>query len=166
MAAYLGGRLVFGSGNTCPQDFLFLTGFFSGEPDSEVGAGVDSKPARTETSGVTSRKDSGLIMSCGLSVDGVVTSVPNSDGYISPGVERRDSVGEFSNLRFGVGVWAAQDSILAATTVGGLGVFCCLLIGCCVVFVECSTKGSDAAGKRMGDDWRCRPRSPILIRQE
>jgi len=27
--AYLGGRLVFGSGSCCPQDFLFLTGFVS-----------------------------------------------------------------------------------------------------------------------------------------
>lgn len=26
---YLGGRFVFGSGSCCPQDFLFLTCFFS-----------------------------------------------------------------------------------------------------------------------------------------
>jgi hypothetical protein len=37
-SAYLGGRLVLGSGKTCPHDFRFFVVFFS--PDSS-GAGLD-----------------------------------------------------------------------------------------------------------------------------
>jgi hypothetical protein len=43
-------------------------------------------------------------------------SAPKSEGYISPGVDKRESFGEFSNLIVGDGVcvwvWADQDSIL------------------------------------------------------
>lgn len=58
-AAYLGGRLVLGSGSTCPQDFRFLACFFSA-PGVEAAEGVDGmsmsteRPARTETSVVQS----------------------------------------------------------------------------------------------------------------
>ena len=39
--------------------------------------------------------------------------VPKRDGYISPGVERNDSAGEFSNLTSGDGVAVAfQASML------------------------------------------------------
>lgn len=55
--------------------------------------------------------DLGVMISTGFIV-AVETSVPKRDGYISSGVERRDSVGEFSNLSE-AGVWADQDSILA-----------------------------------------------------
>ena len=46
--SYLGGKLVFGTGNSWPHDFLFFTGFFSSalvspdcidESSSDVSAG-------------------------------------------------------------------------------------------------------------------------------
>ena len=51
-------------------------------------------------------------MSIGLAAGAGEDSAPKRDGYISPGVDRRDSVGEFSNLMAGEGVWAAvQESM-------------------------------------------------------
>ena len=68
----------------------------------DSGAGV-MEVARARRSVVSSTYDLGDIMSRGLRVDGAA-SEPNREGYISPGVERRDSAGEFSNLRLGDGV--------------------------------------------------------------
>lgn len=36
---YLGGRLVFGVGNSWPQDFLFFVGFFSSFSPFTLGSG-------------------------------------------------------------------------------------------------------------------------------
>jgi len=75
----------------------------AGDPDGVDG--VESVPARADTraasgSGfMSSAMDGGVIISKGfmvLGADGVVAA--NSEGYISPGVERKDSAGEFSNL--------------------------------------------------------------------
>jgi len=85
-----------------------------------------------------------------------VVSEPKRDGYSSPGVDRSDSVGEFSNLRFGVGVWAVQESILVTwgyyTTVGGLVFLLRVDWMRCVVLVEVkSTKEAMLQAKRECD---------------
>jgi hypothetical protein len=88
---YLGGRLVLGSGNCCPQDFLFFTCFFS-------GAGV---PGSIESLKLSSSYDCGVMASIGL-----MASLKRG-GYAVPGVETklsaRLSAGEFSNLMCVVG---------------------------------------------------------------
>lgn len=120
-ASYLGGRLVLGSGRTWPHDFLFLTGFFSGSGvPAVVGAAegvVREVWARTVRlvsilrSGCSSSvNDFGDIMSRGLTV--VAGLEPNKEGYISSGVESRDSAGESSYLMLGDAVCGSQESIL------------------------------------------------------
>ena len=55
--AYLGGRLVLGSGRTWPHDFLFLEDFFSW---ADVGEAPESSPpssARTAASTFSSLND-------------------------------------------------------------------------------------------------------------
>ena len=93
---YLGGRFVLGSGNCCPQDFLFFTGFFS-------GAGVPAMlPSITESPNMlSSSNDCGVMASFGF-----MACSAKSDGYEVPGVETklsaRLSAGECSNLMRGV----------------------------------------------------------------
>ena len=109
-----------------------MAGFFSssaaveesggaGDPDGVDG--VESVPARADTraasgSGfMSSAMDGGVIISKGfmvLGADGVVAA--NSEGYISPGVERKDSAGEASNLTLGDGVSCCQESISCGWT--------------------------------------------------
>lgn len=126
--AYLGGRLVLGSGRTWPHDFLFLVGFLSVvEPGVEgVSSGFVARPGRAGGDNsplLSSVKDWGVMISSGFIV--VAVDEAKRDGYMSPGVERKDSVGEFSNLMSGEGVWQSQDSIMVA---GGLGRFCVCVI--------------------------------------
>jgi len=108
--AYLGGRFVLGSGRTWPHDLRFLTGFFSGSGVLVVEAGGGVKvvwvsavrPASIVRSGcLASEAGWGDIISTGLTVVVGAGLVPKREGYISSGVERRDSAGEPSNLMFG-----------------------------------------------------------------
>ncbi len=99
--------MVFGSGSTWPHDFLFLVCLRSGSgvPATEELVCVrDVRPASMVRSGWSSSssslRDSGDIISRGLTVVGEAL-VPKSEGYISSGVESRDSVGEPSNLMLG-----------------------------------------------------------------
>jgi len=93
-----------GSGKTWPHDFLFLVGFLSpaaagvaGVPtDSATGVRVESADTSNEAA---SAHDLGVIISWGLSAG---DWVPKREGYISSGVERKDSAGECSNLRAGL----------------------------------------------------------------
>lgn len=48
----------------------------------------------------------------------VDAGVPKRDGYISPGADRKDSAGEFSNLISGEAVWLVQESMIAGECVG------------------------------------------------
>lgn len=85
---YLGGKFVLGSGNCWPQDFRFLTGFFS-------GAGVPALLPSIESPN-SSSNDRGVFIDSDGSMEW------KSDGYDSPGVESklsaRLSTGECSNL--------------------------------------------------------------------
>lgn len=60
----------------------------------------------------SSVNDLGDIMSRGLTV--VAGLEPNREGYISSGVESRDSAGESSYLMLGDAVCGSQESILVA----------------------------------------------------
>ena len=90
---YLGGRLVFGSGSCWPQDFLFLTGFFS-------GAGVPAvlPPFIDPPNMLSSSYERGVMTSDGS----MVSFVWKREGYAVLGVETklsaRLSAGECSNL--------------------------------------------------------------------
>jgi hypothetical protein len=98
---YLGGRLVLGSGRTCPHDFLFLAGFFSGEDVSGRGT---ASPESADISGLlSSANDWGDMISCGFMVS-VADGASKRGGYMSSGAERKDSAGDPSNLRSGDGV--------------------------------------------------------------
>lgn len=106
--------MVFGSGRTWPHDFLFLTGFFSvvsevvGTVASGVAAGVEAGTAGVETRSV----EAGGVMI--LSTGFIVGDVSNRDGYISPGVDKKDSAGDVSNLTEGVdmgGTWLLSEAI-------------------------------------------------------
>lgn len=115
---YLGGRLVLGSGNCCPHDFLFLTGFFS-------GAGVPETLGSIEPLKLSSSYDCGVMTSVGL-----MASL-KSGGYAVPGVETKLSAklsaGEFSNL-----IWVV-DSIVNEFDVIVPGLVVCgwlLVCGC------------------------------------
>lgn len=108
--------MVLGSGRTWPHDFRFFTGFFSDagvdgavvsvvsvEVGTFVGEAVGERAANAIVSGLDSaEKGGGVIMSMGFIV--FVEDVPdvvNNDGYISPGVERKDSAGDASNFTTG-----------------------------------------------------------------
>lgn len=75
--AYLGGRLVLGSGRTCPHDLRFLDGFFSGTGESGgVPRAVCALSTGLVAGACSSVKDLGVITSMGFSVFevGVATS--------------------------------------------------------------------------------------------
>lgn len=91
-----------------------MTGFFSLLPFGVWGVsgpGVISERDRKSGCSPSENVDLGVMASMGFIV-AVEESLPKRDGYISSGVERRDSVGEFSNLMADTGVWADQESIL------------------------------------------------------
>lgn len=99
--------MVLGSGRTWPHDFLFLTGFFSDDECSVAAmsmsssASGDSGMADRRESSRSSEKESGVIISLGLRVEGIDEESAKSDEKLSPGAERKDSAGEASNLRRG-----------------------------------------------------------------
>lgn len=117
--AYLGGRFVLGSGRTWPHDFRFLVGFLSGlvvdsgvTGSAEESAGVEADVTDAASPDavapgverITSCFESdkvGVIASMGSIVFGAEVEVENNGGYISPGAESSDSVGEVSNLTAG-----------------------------------------------------------------
>lgn len=76
------------------------------------GPGVISERDRKSGCSPSVNVDIGVMTSRGFIV-AVEESLPKRDGYISSGVDRRDSVGESSNLMADTGVWADQESILA-----------------------------------------------------
>ena len=114
-AAYLGGRLVLGSGRTWPHDFRFFAGFFSvagvdaestGVANRSPGVGgIDSGSTDTVVAGVeraTSCFDSEGNEGGVITADGFVGAeeacAENKEGYISPGADKSDSAGDGSNL--------------------------------------------------------------------
>lgn len=107
-----------GSGRTWPHDFRFLVCFFSELVASAAGVAVAVASAEAESAAMPDRRsssawsrssfnDEGLIIS-----EGSMVALPKSDGYMSPGVDRKDSAGEFSNLSSGEPWVAFQESIL------------------------------------------------------
>ena len=75
---------------------------------------------------------------------------PKRDGYLSSGVDRNESVGESSNLRFG-DVWVAQESIVAIWGNYRGGLVCCLIGWCDAAFRE------EQCCEQDGDRLECRP---------
>jgi hypothetical protein len=89
-STHLGGKLVLGSGNCWPQDFLFFTGFFS-------GAGVPATlPSVDPPNTLSALYDCGVMTSLGSMV------LSKSDGYCVLGLETKLSAGECSTLMRGV----------------------------------------------------------------
>jgi hypothetical protein len=125
LARFLGGRQVLGSGNGCPQDFLFFVGFLSvsdvetlasgdcGEKTDSSGM-VDSRE-RSEGSGdMTSRVDEGVV---------AVKSGENT----TSGVEVDETEGDGSNLMYAVasilevrgGMWLVEVAVCVWSGLGG-----------------------------------------------
>ena len=106
--------MVLGSGRTWPHDFLFLTGFFS--DDSGAGVEVAEGVVGVTEAGAgvvkaTSTEDGGVMTLSMWSNE--VADASKRDGYISPGVDRKDSAGESSNLTVAVVVVVAADGLVA-----------------------------------------------------
>lgn len=128
---YLGGRFVLGSGRTCPHDFRFLGCFFSVDAGSPSAAGVERlSSVRVEATevaladGVAPRaegtasflksviKVGGDMTTWGSRVLGVgVVGVEKREGYISPGADNSESVGDVLKV-LPEGVCSFQDAIL------------------------------------------------------
>jgi hypothetical protein len=72
------------------------------EGDETVVARADTRAASGSCLMSSAMDGGGVIISRGLMVLGAVgVEAANSDGYISPGVERKDSAGESSNVERG-----------------------------------------------------------------
>src|SRR3569833_1229664 len=117
MCTYRGGRFVLGSGRTWPHDFRFLAGRFSAPGAGVAAASSAAEAARAAAAEafLSSEKDRGVMITSGFIVATEAAGLddPKSGGYISPGMDRKDSAGEFSNLTSGDGVSWSQESILA-----------------------------------------------------
>jgi hypothetical protein len=132
--------LVLGSGRTWPQDFLFFVGFLSPK-----GPGV---PASCENSSMfpSSSYDWGVMMSRGFIVlSAGVEAASKRDGYISLGVERKDSAGEWSNLAGGGDdVVLSQEASMVTNQSSRRGGLVCLL---CAVL--CGVQEMNVTAARM-----------------
>ncbi len=133
---YLGGRFVLGSGRTWPHDFLFLEDFFSlAEPgvdgiSGRLRSARSARSVRSDPSAFSSPDDLGVIISSGFMVEEAGVEA-KSGGYMSLGVDRKDSAGEFSNGRFGDVVVASQESMIMNCGGGrrrSWDVFCCAVV--------------------------------------
>lgn len=86
LARFLGGRLVFGSGSTWPQDFLFLVGFLS--PDSS-GSGDGESKAPGDMEDAENRFDGSIV----AGVDGSGEKRLGYDSEIDSCLTRGDGSG-------------------------------------------------------------------------
>ncbi len=129
-----------GSGSTWPHDFRFLDGFLSvvGVVGVEgVSAGVvataPASPERTDASALSSAaKDRGVMISSGFIVAEAVAAagVPKREGYMSPGMERKDSAGDASNLTSGEAVSRSHESMSAGEKCNSAAVRGCSCLFC------------------------------------
>ena len=127
-----------------------------------MGGRPPARPVRTDISVVSpSAKDPGDMISWGFMV--VVEAMePKRGGYMSPGMDRKDSAGEASNLTSGDDVWLVQGSIFAGE--GGLcSLFFCNCFGALCYRVD-SRLWQTVTRKEGGKGYaRRRPDSSILI---
>ena len=80
-----------------------------------MGSGAGVEGLEVEGTGAGVEDDGGGVIK--LSIGSRLAELSKSDGYISPGAERKDSAGESSNLTEG-GAWEVSwDAILMETPI-------------------------------------------------